>query len=460
MAGNHVLLETIQLTQAASSVVFDNIPQTGYTDLKIVCSSRTSRTSDTDSIKVRFNGSSSSYTNRVLYGSGSGVASFTGSTDAIGNAYTASDYLAAGLFGIQEFYVPNYTGSAYKSVSVESVQEANTTTAEMDMIAGLWSNTAAITSITIVPNVGGNLATGSTFSLYGVAATGTIPATAPKAAGGNIVANDGTYWYHAFLTSGTFTPQIDLTCDYLVVAGGGAGGWAHAAGGGAGGLRSATAQSLTTSAYTVTIGAGGSTGTGYGSTSRGTNGSDSVFNSMTSTGGGAGGGSANGSWSNGNSGGSGGGGSYSLGSGYGYAGGGNSPSTSPSQGNNGGQGSTGPASGGGGGGAGAAGSTGAPGAGGVGSSSFSSWGIATNTGQLVSSTRYYAGGGGGGVENGTGAAGGSGGGGTGSGSTGTAGTAGTANTGGGGGGGGYSSHPGGPGGAGGSGIVIIRYAMA
>ena len=40
MAGNHVLLETIELTQTTTSVTFDNIPQTGYTDLKIIMNAR------------------------------------------------------------------------------------------------------------------------------------------------------------------------------------------------------------------------------------------------------------------------------------------------------------------------------------------------------------------------------------------------------------------------------------
>jgi hypothetical protein len=455
---NHILLERIELNSSAASVVFNNIPQSGYTDLKIVCSSRTSRTSDTDAIKIRFNGSSSSYTNRVIYGSGSGVASFAGPTDAIGNAYTASDYLAAGLFGNQEFYVANYAGSSYKSVSVESVQEANTTYAEMDIIAGLWSDTAAITSITILPNVGGSLSQYSTFSLYGLAAVGSNPQIAPYASGGNIT-TDGTYWYHTFINSGSFVPSKSLSCDYLVIAGGGAGGGSgssvagYGGGGGAGGYRSATSQSLSSSnSYTITVGSGGAPNTS-GSNSQI---SGSGFTTFVSTGGGFGGNATNIGRSvlyDGASGGSGGGaGNESRQGGLG-----NTPSTSPSQGNNGGAGYVGPnnAAGSGGGGAGGAGgqgsNNGAGGAGGAGSNSFSTWASATLTGV----SGYYAGGGGGGVENDSyaGGAGGSGGGGKGDGNNGDA-VAGTANTGSGGGGGGPSSCK-----PGGSGIVIIRYAI-
>jgi hypothetical protein len=453
MAENYILLDRVTLTVATASVTFSSIPQSGYTDLKIVCSSRTSRTSDTDAIKIRFNGSSSSYTNKVLYGSGSGTASFTGSTDAIGNAYTASDYLAAGLFGSQEFYVPNYTGSAYKSVSVDSVQEANTTTAEMDMIAGLWSNTAAITSVTIVPNVGGNLSAGSTFSLYGLAAVGTTPGatSAPKASGGDIIKTDGTYWYHAFLSTGAFVPATNLTCDVLQVAGGGAGGTA-AGGGGAGGVLAFASQALTNgTSYTATVGAGGAGLATYGGPNSGSN---SQFSSLTASVGGGGGGGYNGSaYVSGANGGSGGGSAWGTGNTYGTG--------TSGQGNNGGLGgqdsSGGVArNGGGGGGKGAAGgngSIGTPPPGGAGVNTVTNWGalssVLTNTG--LGASGYIAGGGGGSGASGAGGAGGSGGGGAGDATSPVSGTAGTGS-----GGGGGSSVSG----SGGSGVIIIRYSAA
>ena len=44
-----------------------------------------------------------------------------------------------------------------------------------------------------------------------------------KATGGTIT-TDGTYWFHTFTSSGTFTPTQSLTADMVVVAGGGGGG--------------------------------------------------------------------------------------------------------------------------------------------------------------------------------------------------------------------------------------------
>jgi hypothetical protein len=51
----------------------------------------------------------------------------------------------------------------------------------------------------------------STFYLYGVAALGTTPAIVPYATGGDTIMTDGTYWYHTFVSSGTFTPAKALS---------------------------------------------------------------------------------------------------------------------------------------------------------------------------------------------------------------------------------------------------------
>ena len=235
---------------------------------------------------------------------------------------------------------------------------------------------------------------------------------------------------------------------YLVVAGGGGSAGASGGGGGgggAGGFLTGTASISLATTYTVTVGAGGAGGaTGQGgATGDGTNGSDSVFSTITSTGGG-GGGAAGVSNRAGKTGGSGGGGgAYSPG---GAGGAGNTPSTSPSQGNNGGAAVSTYDGGGGGGGASAVGgstpSVAVGGAGGAGTAS-----------SISGSSVTYAGGGGG-ASSTTGGAGGAGGGGTGGGYPTQNATAGTANTGG---GGGSNYGISGVAKAGGSGVVIIAY---
>ena len=461
MPNNYVLLETIALTQSAASVTFDNLPTSGYTDLKIVYSARSSSTSGyAETVNMKFNNSSTSdYSWRGLYSVTATPGSNNSSSVAqirAGNVPSAN--LTANTFSNNEIYIPNYTSGNFKSVSIDSVSEVNGSTDftyTLMLQAALRSNTAAITSINLSLDAGStSFVANSTFSLYGIAALGTTPVLAPKATGGNIVANDGTYWYHAFLSSGNFVPQTGLTADVLQIGGGGGGGHYVGGGGGAGGYQVFTSQSLASATnYACTIGAGGAGGT---STSTGSNGISSQFGALTASIGGGGGGTYNNAGSNGASGGGG-----TAATGFQTAGTG-------TQGFNGGAGGSVannyPA--GGGGGSGAVGQTGISdttgGAGGAGKNSESAWASATNTGV----SGFYAGGGGGGTYAQTGGyssgLGGSGGGGNaGAYGANNVGIAGVANTGSGGGGAsGSSANPKVDGGAGGSGIVIIRYPIA
>ena len=447
MAANYVKLETITVGEAgASSVTFNNIPQTGYTDVKVVYSVRTTGGSGQwMNLSLSFNGLTTNWSNKYLYGTGSAAGSNGTSTNfyaaGVGNPSTTT----ANTFSSGELYVPNFAGSNAKSVSYDTVTENNGTSALIQSGAALWNSTAAITSLTIAPESGvGNFAQYSTFSLYGLAAVGTTPVIAPYASGGDIIQTDGTYWYHAFLSSGTFTPAKGLSCDVLVVAGGG-GGSDNGGGGGAGGVLGFASQALTANTNnTVTIGAGGA---------HQSNGANSQFASLTSSVGGGGGGNG----VSGSSGGSGGGG---AGSGGGTTVGGSATSGQGNAGGGNGGYSSNPYPGGGGGGAGSAGnnapngSTGGAGGAGVNTYTNATW-LSTalsTTGLGVSG--YIAGGGGGaGYFGASGGAGGSGG--AGAGVNGANGNAATPNTGSGGG----ASVNGYTGGKGGSGIVIVRYAI-
>ena len=460
MPANYVLLERVEVGEAgASSITFNSIPQTGYTDLKIVVSARSNISAYRSTLVAQFNGDTgSTYSYRRLYATGSTAGSdATDPTTYIVCGEVVGASSTASTFTNTEVYIPNYLSSNQKSVSTDAALETNdATNNRVSLTAAKWTGTAAISSIKMFDSSTSNsFVQYSTFSLYGLAAVGTTPTKAPKATGGSIIQTDGTYWYHAFLASGTFTPAVGLSCDVLVVAGGGGGGGYRAGGGGAGGYRTSTGLSLST-ATTVTVGGGGA-----GATSSSTapiSGVDSTLSTITSTGGGRGG-----SYSPAFSpatGGSGGGGAITQ---TGAAG--NTPSTSPAQGFAGGTGPAGGAvdPGAGGGGAGAVGgngtfNTGPAGAGGIGSFTAISGGATTAVGVLSGGNYYFAGGGGGGAGGtATQAAGGLGGGGIGGAASKSAGN-GIANAGAGGGGAGdtagYTV-----GGNGGSGIVIIRYAV-
>jgi len=444
MAANYVLLEKITVGAAgASSVTFSGIPQTGYTDLIIKMSTRTTENPGASAIGLQFNGTSTTLTDITLRSDGSTASSNTqtGTSGGFGRMTSRTgqaDDTTSSTFSNHELYFPNYTSANYKSYSLDAVTENNATAAFAELHAGLWSSTAAITSIgfSVYAGGGATFKQYSTFYLYGVAKLGTTPAIVPYATGGDTIMTDGTYWYHTFISSGTFTPQKDLSVDYLVVAGGGGGGYLAGGGGGAGGLRTATGFSCASgTGLTVTVGAGGAGAT---SSNSGATGSNSVFSSITSNGGGGGAYFNGANAVNGLTGGSG-GGSGGLGSASGGA-------ATSGQGSNGG-GSNGSSGGGGGGGASVTGQTGfTTEQGGYGGNGTAS----TYSG---SSVTYAGGGGGSGGAATKGGAGGSGGGGTGGSGAGSNPVAGTANTGGGGGGVWNAA----TGANGGSGIVLVRY---
>ena len=263
---------------------------------------------------------------------------------------------------------------------------------------------------------------------------------------GSYTQNGVRYITHMFTNTGTSSFNVlsgNLTADILVVAGGGGGGYDRAAGGGAGGVLYFKNQTLTANTtYGVTVGAGGSGSTGYANGILGnqTNGSNSLFGSLTT----AIGGGFGGQYSTGNNGGSGGGG---MGNSAGVAGG----SGVTGQGFAGGANSANPANAGGGGGAAGPGLNASSAGGGDGGP-----GLAFDISGAVT---FYGGGGGGSraFDAGSGASGrgGLGGGGNAGQTAGGAGSAGTPNSGGGGGGG--ANAGGAAGGNGGSGIVIVRY---
>jgi hypothetical protein len=148
----------------SATITFSNIPQ-GYTDLILKVSARSNKSGSTDYMLVTFNGSSSNISSRTLWGSGSSTGSYSSTSILpVFNGNTAT----SNTFGNMEIYIPNYTSSNYKSVSIDTVDENNATGASTGFDAGLWSSTSAITSISLTPRDGTLLLQYSTATLYGI----------------------------------------------------------------------------------------------------------------------------------------------------------------------------------------------------------------------------------------------------------------------------------------------------
>ena len=142
----------------ATSITFSSIPST-YTDLVCLVSGRGTGVY----LNIYPNGSTSNLSGRYLYANGSSAAS--GSLNPI--MYLDESTQTANTFSSSQIYIPNYAGSTYKSISVESVQENNATGAQMIIHAGLWSSTAAITSLVLTVDQNA-ISQYTTAYLYGV----------------------------------------------------------------------------------------------------------------------------------------------------------------------------------------------------------------------------------------------------------------------------------------------------
>jgi len=170
MPTTYKLISKVTVSSATSSITFSSIPST-YTDLLVKVSPRFSSASANKTLVMRFNSdaSTSNYKNKRLQSYGTGVSS---SVEEGYNGGYISEVNAgsntANTFSNVEIYIPNYAGSNNKFFSVDSAMENNATTAYAQLLINLWSNTAAITSITLVEQSSDNFVQYSTARLYGI----------------------------------------------------------------------------------------------------------------------------------------------------------------------------------------------------------------------------------------------------------------------------------------------------
>ena len=168
MANTYTLIEAKTLVSDTASVSFTSIPQT-YTDLQLLTSVRIDRAGPSVNMGLRFNSNSSDYTNLMVYGDGTTPGSnISTALDQFGYWYSPANGATASTFSNQSVYIPNYANANHKSVSIDSTSENNAADTNTVFFAGLWANTAAITTITLSNYQGSNLRSGSTFYLYGI----------------------------------------------------------------------------------------------------------------------------------------------------------------------------------------------------------------------------------------------------------------------------------------------------
>jgi len=171
MAATYTPIASITLGTATAAVTFSSIPQT-YTDLICVMEGRGSRADFDDEVKIQLNSdTASNYSTTILSGSGSAAASSRASNAAfiIGRITSAS--ATASNRSNMIININNYSNATtYKTVLLR-LNEPPSGGADygVGLHAGLWRNTAAITTLTLT-TANGNFNSGCTFNLYGIQA--------------------------------------------------------------------------------------------------------------------------------------------------------------------------------------------------------------------------------------------------------------------------------------------------
>jgi len=158
----------------ASSWSKTSIPTDGtYDHLYLKASIRGEQAVKYDSLSLTVNGVTSSvYSNTVLFANSATEQSTEEGVRAdLVNAWWPGSSASANSFGNVEIWIPHYASSHYKAFLVQSgtgTTETGNTEWIVGMMAGLYNQTTAISSIAVASGWGADLAEYSTFTLYGV----------------------------------------------------------------------------------------------------------------------------------------------------------------------------------------------------------------------------------------------------------------------------------------------------
>jgi hypothetical protein len=171
--GTYELIQTQILGSAASSVTLSGLDAYAgvYKHLQIRFTARSTETaSDWWSMIAKINGDTgSNYAFHRLTGDGSSVASIAGSSSALPRfGYLLTSFSGNGFNGgVMDILDPYSTTKNTTLRTLSGVTGASRNWIELNSV--LWNNTASMNSIEFsIQSGGGNYATGSRFSIYGI----------------------------------------------------------------------------------------------------------------------------------------------------------------------------------------------------------------------------------------------------------------------------------------------------
>jgi hypothetical protein len=152
------------------TITFSSIPST-FKHLQVRASNQTNRNDDTrESLKLRFNSDTgTNYSYHVLTGNGSSASAQAGATQAfIEVDWTSSSLAGSNFFGAQIIDILDYADTNKYTTSRTLGGNDTNGAGNISLNSGSWRNTAAVSTVTLIPYVGSLFSQYSSFALYGI----------------------------------------------------------------------------------------------------------------------------------------------------------------------------------------------------------------------------------------------------------------------------------------------------
>ena len=162
------LARVVVASGGAATISFTSIPQ-NYTDLIFVMSAKSSYSGTWADGYMNFQDGTGTTNYSWLKGDTTGYAAenYNSLNTGVLSPYSAicSGTYNANIFGVAVITIPNYTSSTFKSIIGEYGAQDASQNARVGFGAGLWRNTAAVTSASF--GVATGWVAGSSVTLYG-----------------------------------------------------------------------------------------------------------------------------------------------------------------------------------------------------------------------------------------------------------------------------------------------------
>ena len=153
----------------AATVTFSSIPAT-YTHLQLRWIARSDRAAAQDFVDIRLNSDTgANYAAHLLYGDGA-TASATAyvSNTSVGVIFMPGSTATASVFGVGVMDILDYTNTN-KNTTTRVLGGADINgSGRIVLGSGVWMNTAAVTTLTIITDNASTFSQYSSFALYGI----------------------------------------------------------------------------------------------------------------------------------------------------------------------------------------------------------------------------------------------------------------------------------------------------